>query len=310
MEKIIYAGTYTGRKSEGIYSFRFQDGKLYDPQLFAGIRNPKYLSVDHGIITAVADFPHGSGTALFNREGECIDQIAYEQRTSCHVAVDGDDIFTANYHTGTVTHLKVTDGKQKLVHSIQIRDGAGCHQVILWKDQILVPCLFLDRVVILDRDLNILGSIRFNSGTGPRHGILTKDQEYLYLVSELSNELFVIHTGDWKVTSCCALLPNDEKRVRDTAAVRLSDDERFLYVSTRTKNVISVLEMEDHVPELIQCTSTLGKHPRDILVAGNWLLAANRNSDEIVSFPINEDGTLGKPVDRISIPEAVSLVCE
>lgn len=310
MEKTVYAGTYTGRKSEGIYSFSFYDGKLSDPQLFAGVKNPKYISVDHGIITAVADFSHGSGVAVFNGKGEIIDQIAFEERTSCHVAVDGNDIYTANYHTGTVTHLVNEDGKLRLIRSEQIQDGAGCHQVILWKDCVLVPCLFLDRVVIFDRDLNYKGSLKFGNGSGPRHGVITKDGEYLYLVTELSNQLYVIHTGDWKVESVTCLLPNDEKQVRDTAAIHMSKDEKYVYVSTRTKNVISVLEMKDHQPTLIQCVSCLGNHPRDFMLVDQYLLCANRNSDEIVSFPIHEDGTLGKPASKISVPEAVCLVAE
>ena len=90
----------------------------------------------------------------------------------------------------------------------------------------------------------------------------------------------------------------------------MSKDEKYVYVSTRTKNVISVLEMKDHQPTLIQCVSCLGNHPRDFMLVGQYLLCANRNSDEIVSFPIHEDGTLGKPASKISVPEAVCLVAE
>lgn len=308
METIIYAGTYTAKTSKGIYSFHFCDGKLSDVKLFAEIDNPKYLAYHNGMIATVADFVNGSGVALFSQEGEIVDQIAYEERTSCHITCEGDDIYTANYHTGTVTQLKDINGKLKRVHNVQIQDGAGSHQVIVWKDRILVPCLFLDRVVIMDRDLNRIGSIRFNTGTGPRHGVISKDGEYLYLVSELSNELFVIHTGDWKIEASIPVLPNDEMHVRDTAAIRLSEDERYIYVSTRTKNVISVIELKDHKPELIQCVSTLGRHPRDFMIVDKWLLVANRNSNEIISFEIDEDGTLGKPVSRIAVPEAVSLI--
>lgn len=308
METIIYAGTYTAKTSKGIYSFHFCDGVLSDVKLFARIDNPKYLAYHNGMITSVADLVNGSGVALFSQEGEIVDQIAYEERTSCHISSEGEDIYTANYHTGTVTQLKEVNGKLKRVHNVQIQDGAGCHQVIVWKDRILVPCLFLDRVVIMDRNLNRVGSIRFNAGTGPRHGVISKDGEYLYLVSELSNELFVIHTGDWNIETSIPVLPNDEMHVRDTAAIRLSEDEHYIYVSTRTKNVISVIELKDHKPELIQCVSTLGKHPRDFMIVDKWILVANRNSNEVVSFEIDEDGTLGKPVSRIEIPEAVSLI--
>ena len=307
MENYIYAGTYTSRASRGIYRFSFADGKLSDPELFTEIRNPKYISVNHGIITSLGDFDHGSGVAVIDETGNITEKLAYEERTSCFIVRNQNRIYTANYHTGCVSMLEDTGTGLKLIRTVQIQDGAGCHQVLLWKDLILVPCLFLDRVVIFDSELNQKGSIRFNHGTGPRHGVFTKDGEYLYLVSELSNELFVIHTGDWQITDQISVLPNGKKHLRDTAAIRLSEDEKHLYVSTRTQDILSVVELQDHHPELIQTVSCGGKHPRDFILADQYLICANRNSDEIVSFHLHDDGTIGKITSRITVPEAVSL---
>ena len=76
-----------------------------------------------------------------------------------------------------------------------IREKAGCHQVLLWQDLILVPCLLLDRIMIYGQDLEKKGEIVFERGTGPRHGVFTEDGRWLYLASELSNEFFVIEAG-------------------------------------------------------------------------------------------------------------------
>lgn len=308
MKKTIYAGTYTSKTSKGIYQFSFEDGKFSDSKQFCTIKNPKYLALTNQGIITVADFEHDSGVAFIDAKGEIKDTLAFEERTSCYVTEKDNDIYTANYHTGVVTHLKKVDEKIKYINSIQIQDGAGCHQVLLWKDLILVPCLFLDRVMILDQSLKKVGSIHFNANTGPRHGIFTKDSEYLYLVSELSNELFVIHAGDWKIETQISVFMNQEKHIRDTAAIRLSEDEKYLYVSTRTKDVISTIELEEHKPTVIQTTSCGGKHPRDFMLIDHYLLCGNRNSNEVVCFNINDDGTLGKITDRIEVPEVVSLV--
>ena len=221
---------------------------------------------------------------------------------------EDDDIYTANYHTGVVTHLKLVQDELKFMNSIQIQDGAGCHQILVFHDRILVPCLFLDRVFIFDRSLKKIGSIHFNANTGPRHGIFSKDGKFLYLVSELSNELFVIETNEWNIIHQIPVLMSQEIHVRDTAAIRLSDDEKFIYVSTRTKDVISVIELEDHKPTVIQTVSCGGKHPRDFILLDHYLLCANKNTNEVVSFKINDDGTLGKIVDRIEVPEVVALI--
>ena len=235
-------------------------------------------------------------------------KIAFEKRTSCFITSEDDDIYTANYHTGVVTHLKLVQDELKFINSIQIQDGAGCHQILVFHDRILVPCLFLDRVFIFDRSLKKIGSIHFNANTGPRHGVFSKDGKYLYLVSELSNELFVIETDEWNIIHQIPVLMSKEIHVRDTAAIRLSDDEKFIYVSTRTKDVISVIELEDHKPTVIQTVSCGGKHPRDFVLLGQYLLCANKNTNEVVSLKINDDGTLGKIVDRIEVPEVVALI--
>lgn len=305
---MLYAGTYTAKSSQGIYSFSFEDGRLSSSQLFCEIKNPKYLTKKDNCLITVADFDYESGVALINAEGDIKNKIAFEKRTSCFITSEDDDIYTANYHTGVVTHLKLVQDELKFINSIQIQDGAGCHQILVFHDRILVPCLFLDRVFIFDRSLKKIGSIHFNANTGPRHGVFSKDGKYLYLVSELSNELFVIETDEWNIIHQIPVLMSKEIHVRDTAAIRLSDDEKFIYVSTRTKDVISVIELEDHKPTVIQTVSCGGKHPRDFVLLGQYLLCANKNTNEVISFKINDDGTLGKIVDRIEVPEVVALI--
>lgn len=308
MKTMLYAGTYTAKSSQGIYSFSFEDGRLSSSQLFCEIKNPKYLTKKDNCLITVADFDYESGVALINAEGDIKNKIAFEKRTSCFITSEDDDIYTANYHTGVVTHLKLVQDELKFINSIQIQDGAGCHQILVFHDRILVPCLFLDRVFIFDRSLKKIGSIHFNANTGPRHGVFSKDGKYLYLVSELSNELFVIETDEWNIIHQIPVLMSKEIHVRDTAAIRLSDDEKCIYVSTRTKDVISVIELEDHKPTVIQTVSCDGKHPRDFVLLGQYLLCANKNTNEVVSFKINDDGTLGKIVDRIEVPEVVALI--
>lgn len=311
MKKTVYAGTYTGNGSEGIYRFQFEDGILSCPELHCRIKNPKYITMQDGIIASACDLEDRSGAALISREGEILDTVAYESGTSCYIGRYGNDIYTANYHEGTFSALQVRENNTlKYRDTVTVRNGAGCHQVLVWNDQVLVPSLFLDRVMIYDSSFNRTGSIRFNSGTGPRHGVFSHDGEYLYLVSELSNELFVIKTGTWEILHSIPVLPNNETNKRDSAAIRLSDDGKYIYVSTRTRDIISVIELNGQVPALIQVVSCGGRHPRDFILLDGYLLSANRFSHTVVSFRIHEDGTIGRKVSEITIPEAVSLVVD
>lgn len=308
--KTWYAGTYTGTGSEGIYRFTLNEGKAGEPELLCKIKNPKYITFHQDMIVAVCDYEHGAGAALISKEGEILDTITFEERTSCYVGSDGQYIYTANFHEGTFTVLKEENKHLSLKETVHIQDGGGCHQVLVYKDRLLVPCLFLDRVMMYEREtLKPLGSIRFNTGTGPRHGIFSKDEKYLYLVSELSNELFVISTETWEILSEQPVLTSGERHVRGGAAIRMSEDGRYLYASTRGKDVLSVFTVDGENVTLIDNVSCGGKHPRDFNIDENYLLCANRFSNEISVFPL-QDGKIEKEILRIPVTEAVSLIGE
>ncbi|MBO7698270.1 MAG: beta-propeller fold lactonase family protein, partial [Erysipelotrichaceae bacterium] len=304
MRKTIYAGTYTKRLSKGIYSFIFEDGRLSDERLLCEIRNPKYLTRYKDKLIAVVDFEKGSGVILVDEDGKIIDQLQYEDGTSCYVTCKDDMVYTANYHEGTFSVLRIEDDKFRLIKKTLIKDKGGCHQVLLYKDLIMIPSLFLDRVMIYDQDLNKVKEIVLPEGSGPRHGVFTKDQKYLYLATELSNELFKIDMETFQVVDSIPVLLNGERNVKGTAAIRMSEDERYIYVSTRFKNVISVIDTERF--ELIQVKDCGGDHPRDFIVIGDHLLCANMNSDSVVVFDIKK-GTLSESPDQLKVPEAIAL---
>lgn len=308
MKKNVYAGTYTGKGSEGIYRFGFEKGELSEPELFCRIDNPKYLCSFGNDIAAVCDFDKGSGIALISDDGRIKDELAFEEVTSCYVTCHEGRIYTANYHAGTFSVIETGDGHMKLTKTVEIRKKAGCHQVLFWNDRILVPCLFLDRVMIYDGDLNHQGEIVFPEGSGPRHGVFSKDGRYLYLASELSNELFVIETDSFQTKECVGLLENKERNTEGTAAIRMSEDGKRLYVSTRGKDVISILSADGDKVRLIQTVSCGGEHPRDFILTDDALLCANRFSNQVVSFKLENDGKVGKESGRIEIPDAVSLL--
>ncbi len=306
MERInILAGTYTDSGSEGIYSFGFEDGKLTSPELFAKISSPKYISVENGLVASIGKFEHGAGAAVFDRNGTMLGKAEYEKKTSCFITWHDGDVYTANYHEGTFTKLKFDGSSLRVEKTVEIKEGAGCHQVLFHDNQILVPALFLDRLMIFDTDLNYQGSVVFPDGTGPRHGIFSKDQSTLYLLSELSNELFVLEAGTWKLRASMPVLKDGRTHLRGGAAIRLSEDETRLYVSTRGQDLISVIDLERMT--VLQDAYCGGKHPRDFILAKDAVLCANRYSDTVVCFRRNNDGTIGEETSRINIPQAVSL---
>lgn len=298
-------GTYTSEKSEGIYAFTYENQTITDVHLFTKVRNPKYLAWMNDYIVAVCDFEEGSGVAVFDLNGNEIDHIIFEAFTSCYVGAKDNLIFTAHFHSGDVTLLRFENNHLELVQRTHIKDKAGCHQVIPYKDQYLVPCLFMDQIKILDKDFTVVDEISFEEGSGPRHAVFSDDEKYLYVVGELSNLLYVVDMHTKKIVNTVELLENGLSHVKDTAAIRKKDD--YLYVSTRTQDVITVLHVSGKDVKRIQVTSCAGKHPRDFVIVDDDIIVANRFSDSLSVLPLKHAYIQGA-VSTVTIPECVSII--
>ncbi len=340
MTIVGYVGTYTTGKSQGIYTFSFSEetSSFISSNLFYEILNPKYLcfaGTNNEYIAAVCDFPQSniqnadipeplccggsksateqnakSGIVLLDKNGNCLSTLAYENTTSCYITYKSGIFYTANYHEGTVSAIKLEkDNSLKLLHKTLIREKAGCHQVLFYKDKILVPSLFLDKIIVLNESLEIESHIDFPANCGPRHGVFTSDYKYLFVVGELDNIVYTVDTSLMKIVSKTNILENEQTHLKDSAAIRLSKDEKTLYISTRTLEVISVFNINEEKLELIQYTSCEGKHPRDFEITENTLFVANRLTNNISAISI-EKNLLSNLTDTVYIPEAISIIIE
>lgn len=293
----IYIGTYTTDKSKGIYQFDYDNGVFNNVSLLCEISNPKYLCQYKDYIVACCDFESGSGIALIDVDGHIIDKCIYEGCTSCYVCSKDDYIYTANYHEGTFNILRVIDNHIELVKSIKIKDKAGCHQVIIHEDYFFVPCLFLDKVLVYDKGYNLINVIDFPEASGPRHGVIYEDK--MYLVSELTSHLFVIDLKSLKIINDIRLLDED---YNGSAAIRLSNDNKYILISIRNRNVIVSVDIKDLTIKCIRDCE--GDHPRDFIIVDDYVLCANRLSNNIVSMKLN-DGSISEIVSNYDIPEGV-----
>lgn len=272
---------------------------------------------------------------------QVVGEYGEEQDCPAYVTGDGEFWYTANYHDGGIRIYKLTEtsnfpGNEKLptailtgedaaggekncgnalanlqlIHKLETGRESGCHQILLAGPFLLACCLVRDQILIYDRTRNWqqVGTIDFPKGTGPRHGIFTRDGQTLFVVSELSNELFVFQ--NLKLVSAQPLLEQNDLPAA-AAAIRLSPDEKFLYVSVRERNVICVFALAGITATKIQEAPCGGDHPRDLVLTpdGKFVLAVNRYPGSIVSFSRDQaSGKIGKAISSINIPQAVSVV--
>lgn len=315
-----YLGTYNTTSSKGIYQFSFdeQSGKITDIHSILLINDSKCVVLSDGVLISSINLDDESGIALFDAKTHTLlDSALYEHKTPCFIKYYNHFIYTANYHDGVVMVYKLISSTLKLVKRIDIKPKAGCHQVILHDHYLIVPCLLLDEIRIFDmeNDFQLVKTLKFDHVTGPRHGIFNHDHTRFYLVSELSSEFFVYQVNglDFKLLHKLPLLPQDKVRTSSTAAIRLTKNEQYIYVSTRGADLLTVIDVTKETPVIIQQTNCGGSHPRDFILSPDekYLLVANRDSDNFVSFAL--DQATGKITDKISeqsVPHAVGITLE
>ena len=134
------------------------------------------------------------------------------------------------------------------------------------------------------------------------------------MVSEWSNQLFVfqVQGGAFTLRQTASVLPEGwtGKSEAAAAAIRLSKDERFLYISVRGADILSVFDVSGEEAVTIQHASCKGVHPRDFILSGNekFLLVANRFQGGIASIERDKKTGLLKDLRHwAAMPECVSL---
>lgn len=338
----VYIGTYTGdSESEGIYhgSFDTESGILELIGVAARIENPSFLISDplKPVLYSVAEEQEGLVVSLGIRQDGTLSEISRVPSggsSACHLATAfrGNQVFVANYESGTVSSMKVSPegilGPQ--VHTIQHKgssvdpdrqEGAHAHSVNVDPDgnRLLVADLGIDRVItyLMDEETATLSpeeqySGAVNPGSGPRHMVFHPNGMIVYGVNELSSTVTVF---EYRVGSrldsvqTVSALPADFSGAAD---IHIHPSGEFVYSSNRGHDSIAVFRVSEVSGKLkfIGTVSTGGKTPRNFAITsdGRYLLAANQDSDNIVVFSIRKDGGLEPTGCEIDVPRPVCIL--
>lgn len=314
-----YIGTYRSPDAYGIYRFALdaENGRLSSPEPFLPVQDSKYLALrEDGLLASTVQRESGAGlfAARIQDLPDAQHEILSEDGAGCHVALSATHAYTANFHSGTVSCYRLADEAPVLEHVISIAPKAGCHQVLLHDGLLLVPCMELDEIRLFSaEDYAARGAIAFPSGSGPRHGVFDHAHQNLYVAAQKDNAVYrySVHGDSFELMQRVPLLDAPGSDCDETAAIRLSPDERFLYVSVRGANLIVVLVCAADGLRVIQRISCGGDHPRDIALSpdGCFILSANRYSCDLTCFPRDPaTGRIGAQCSKVSVPEGVSIV--
>jgi len=138
-------------------------------------------------------------------------------------------------------------------------------------------------------------SINLPQGTGPRHLEFHKDLDICYSVNEtdltITTYKYDHKLGNLNIIQNLSILPRT-KQIGDSAAdIHIHPSGKFVYTSSRGHDSIAIFSVnQDGTLESNGYQSSGGKIPRGFGIdpTGHWLLVANQESDNIVSFKIDQ----------------------
>jgi 6-phosphogluconolactonase len=311
--------------------------------------NPSFVAVspDQQYVYAVQEngAANGKGGAIaafsFNKQTGLL-SFMNSQSTGgdhpCYVAVDktGKWVVAGNYSSGSISVMPVLeDGSlgaagQVIKHSgsgpdIKRQSSPHVHCTYFSADNrfLFVPDLGIDKVMIYSFD-KATGKLKpaaqpfaaSAAGAGPRHISFHPSDKYAYVIEELSGTVSVFEhiKGKLRYIQRISSMAKGNTGTAGSADIHVSPSGRFLYASNRAEaNNIAIFSIDPSSGKLklIAHQSTLGRTPRNFSIdpSGNYLLAANQNSDEIVVFKTDlQTGLLSDTGNRIAVGKPVCLV--
>jgi 6-phosphogluconolactonase len=348
---VLFVGTYTDKDSKGIYAYRFtpSSGELTPLGVAAETPNPSFFAIDarHRYLYAVNELQtyHGASTgavsafAIDRKTGKLslLNQVASQGADPCYISFDksGKYVLVANYTGGTVAVFPIrSDGslgesssflhdsgtlgpnkeRQDAPHSHWIEPSADNHFVF-------VADLGLDRVLTFSFDA-AKGTLAKNDasatlspGSGPRHVVFSRDNNFLYAVSELDSTVTAFKNDEKKgfpSLQRISALPEGFSGKNDAAEIVVHPNGNFLYTSNRGDDSIAIFSIDPKTGKLshVDRASTRGKAPRNFEIdpTGKFLLVANQESNNIVVFRINpKSGKLTPTGQQFQVPAPVCL---
>jgi len=283
-ELLVYVGTYTTGKSEGIYLYRLNlaSGELKHVATTKGVTNPSFLTPapNRRYLYAVNEVEDFAG-----RKSGAVSAFAIDQRTGnlrllnqqaslganpCYVDVDasGRFVLIANYTGGNVTVFSLqsdgslgeaTDMKQFQGSSINRdrQEAPHAHCIVLDPtNEFVYSCdLGSDKIMIFRFDARsgklLAGTppwVQVKPGAGPRHLAFHSSGKFVFVLNELHSTVTAFERnpekGSLKELQTLTTLPKDFTGTNTGADIHVSPNGRFLFCSNRGHDSIAIFKID------------------------------------------------------------------
>lgn len=339
-EKLIF-GTYSSRISKGIYEAEFDtdSGKIGGVHLSAEIGAPTYLALsDANVIYTVNQDGDKGGVSAYNLSGNQFNKLAdhiFNASAPVNVTINEERqlVFASNYNNGFVQIFKImSNGDLSLADEIH-NSGHGVlpqqntshlHYAQLTPDgRLCMTDLGTDEILVfnLASDGHVLQkSTTFHTrpGFGPKKITFTNNGEYAYVLGELANQVILLKYHPKRCIfdqiQSISTLPGNWIGENGCGAMYLSKDQKYLYVSNRGHNSVSVFSVDETNYQLktIQNIPSGGDFPREFCLdqSEKYMIVGNQKSDSIAIYQRDfKTGRLTLLSINHDVPEPVCIIC-
>lgn len=330
-----------------VYEFDRANGSFQRLQTVSELKSPSFVTIhpSGNYLYAVSEAGQNSGSvgayAIDRKTGKLsfLNKQSSHGNGPCYVNVDktGKWAFVANYGGGSMAMLPIgangelgeaTDSVQYIGTgpNAKRQEKAHAHSVTLSPDNkyAYVADLGTDKVYIYALDL-VNGKVKPASmpfvsvkpGAGPRHLTFDPSGKRVYVAEELISSTAVFDydpsTGALTlIEDTVKSLPADFNGADNTSAdIHTSPSGKFLYQSNRGYNALAIFSVANTGKlTLVGQQPTQGKTPRNFMVdsRGNYVLAANQDTDNVVLFTLDaKTGKLTPKGTELKIPAPVCL---
>lgn len=308
----MYVGTYTDKGACGIYSFMFDqetgEASLEDS---ARIGNPSFIAIapDDSFMYCVSEYKGEDATVNSfiinprNGQMQIMNKVLAHGDDPCSITTHGRKAFIANYSSGNISMFDIErdgtlfDANDTIAynnpsHADTVRQAAShLHTVMRSPDGHYLFVTDLGGDCIYKFELRPV----FKKGTpertdlpkgcGPRHIAFTPDSKYMYVITELSDEVIVFDYEPVRgLLKQKQVVKASDAGARGGADIHVSPDGKFLYASVRLKNDgIAIFRIKADGTLEKAGYQTTAKHPRNFAITpnGKYLLAACRDGNVI-----------------------------
>lgn len=330
-----------------VYEMDKETGALSYVSTSEEITSPSYLAVhpNNEWVYAVNEYDGGeesyaSVTAMkYDKDSR---QLTYMTQASsmgqypCYVSIDntGNFVMAANYAGGSVVLYPINE-EGLITESSSYRKHKGstahprqeaphAHMIVQHpkKDWVFAVDLGADRIYeykldTLSMTLDYVADYPNSpSMSGPRHIAFHPEKEIVYTLNELLGTVETLKLTDEsrfrQSLQIISTMADGDDRDAASAAIKVHPSGKFLYASNRgeVNNIVVFSIADDGTLTTVGRQSTFGNAPRDFVIdpSGTFLLAANQNTNNVVTFRINQEtGMLEETGIETEIPTPVCL---